>query len=304
MHSDTPSARFGPVTVYFGEKSGKYPDGNQVIVQGGEGVVAFDTPQVSNRLGAVFDEGVDMVVLGHVHEDHMAGLHRLPGVPVHVHERDVAAARSWEGLSRHFGYPPPVLEQLRRKIEIDFHYAPRPDALAYADGAVWDLGGGVRVRALHLPGHTAGHCALWVEPAGIAFIGDIDLSSFGPYYGDATSDLGDFRRSLARLGELDAAVWITSHHKGVYTERAAFDAALSAFTARIDAREAVLLERLRRQPATLDELVAGGLFYPPGHASTWTDAVERRAISQHLDELVAAGRVAKPDTQAAVYRLS
>jgi glyoxylase-like metal-dependent hydrolase (beta-lactamase superfamily II) len=291
MQPDTPSARFGPVTVYFGEKSGKYPDGNQLIVHGGDTVVAFDTPKVANRIGAAFDDAVDLVVLGHVHEDHMCGLHRLPGVPVHVHEADVEAVRSWEGLSRHFGYPPPVLETMRKKIDVDFHYAPRPDAQPYADGASWDLGGGVRVRALHFPGHTAGHCVLLVEPAGIAFIGDIDLSTFGPYYGDATSDLGDFRRSLARLGDLPASVWVTSHHKGVYTDRAAFQAALQAYTRRIDEREAVLVERLRERPRSLDELAAAGLLYPPGHKTAGTEAIERRTISQHLDELVAAGRV-------------
>ena len=31
---DTDIAEFGSVTLYFGEKSGKYPDGNQVVVRG------------------------------------------------------------------------------------------------------------------------------------------------------------------------------------------------------------------------------------------------------------------------------
>lgn len=303
MQPDTPSARFGPVTVYFGDRSGKYPDGNQVIVHGGDTVVAFDTPQVANRLGAAaFDDVVDVVILGHVHEDHLCGLHRLPQAPVHVHEHDVEAARSWEGLRRHFGYPAPALDAFRAKLDADFHYRPRPDALAYADGAEWDLGGGVRVRATHLPGHTAGHCALVVEPHGIAFIGDIDLSSFGPYYGDATSNLAKFRQSLARLPELDAKVWITSHHKGVYTERSAFDDALRAYTARRDEREARLVARLRAQPQSLDELAAGGFLYPKGYnASQAAPAIERRSIAQHLDELVAAGRVTHDGGQ---YRLS
>lgn len=303
MHPDTPSATFGPVTVYFGEKSGKYPDGNQVIVHGGDIVVAFDTPKVANRLGAtVFDDAVDMVILGHVHEDHMCGLHRLPRAPVHVHEADVDAARSWEGLRRHFGYPAPALDAFRAKLDAEFTYMPRPDALAYADGAEWDLGGGVRVRAVHLPGHTAGHCALIVEPHGIAFIGDMDLSSFGPYYGDATSNLGLFRQSLARLPELDAKVWITSHHKGVYTERGAFDDALRAYTARLDEREADLIERLRAGPLSLDELVARGFLYPAGfNPSPSSQAIERWSITQHLDELIAAGRVT---LDGARYRLS
>ena len=250
---ETAFAEFGPVRVYFGEKSGKYPDGNQVVVRGSDTMVVFDTPQVANRIPEVLADA-DLAILGHVHEDHMAGLHLMPGKPVHVHRADLQAARSFEELSRHYGYPQPVLDNLRRKIEADFHYAPRPDAVGYADGAVWDLGG-VCVRAAHLPGHTAGHCVLLVEPQGIAFIGDIDLSSFGPYYGDATSSLADFRHSLARLPELPATRWITSHHKGVVHERAQFLELLQAFAARIDEREARLLQMLSAGPQTLAELV-------------------------------------------------
>ncbi len=230
-----PRLDLGPVTVHFGEKTGKW-------------------------------------------------LHLLPNASVHVHEADVEAARSWAGLSRHYGYPPPILDALRVKIARDFHYAPRPDAIAYADGAQWDLGGGVRVRALHFPGHTAGHCVLLVEPEGIAFIGDIDLSGFGPYYGDASSNLADFRRSLARLPALPARAWITSHHRGVYTDRAAFEEALAAFAAK-------MLQMLAAGPQTLDELVRQRLLYPPHADDLWIDCAEARSIGQHLDELAAAGRV-------------
>ena len=170
-------------------------------MRGADTLAAFDTPLVANRLGQELLDA-DLVVLGHMHEDHAAGLHRLRHAAVHVHEADVEAARSWEGLSRHYGYRPQVLEAFRPKIEKDFHYVPRPDAVSYCDGASWDLGGGVTVRAFHLPGHTSGHCALVVEPGGIAFIGDIDLSSFGPYYGDAWSSLDDFERSLERCRDI------------------------------------------------------------------------------------------------------
>ena len=46
-----PVIRLGPVSVHLGEKSGKYPDGNQVVVRGADTLVAFDTPLVANRLG-------------------------------------------------------------------------------------------------------------------------------------------------------------------------------------------------------------------------------------------------------------
>ena len=66
-----PRAVFGRVTVFFGEKNGKYPDANQVIVRGSDTQAAFDTPVVANHIGPEFDR-TDIVILGHVHEDHMA----------------------------------------------------------------------------------------------------------------------------------------------------------------------------------------------------------------------------------------
>ena len=294
----------GAVTVYFGHKNGKYPDGNQVIVRGADARVAFDTPLVSNHIGPDFD-GVDMVVLGHVHEDHMAGLHRVPRAQVWAHEADVAAARSWPGLAAHYGYPGTTGEKLRQKIEAQFHYTPRPDAQSYADGHVWDLGGGVRITAHHLPGHTSGHCALVVEPAGVAFIGDIDLTGFGPYYGDATSSLPDFRRTLDKVKDLPVTQWVTSHHRGLISDRATFLQMLEAFAAKVDERSDKLMQMLSREPRTLSELVAERLLYPQGYEELWVNDAERRTIAQHLQELIARGRVqAQGEGDAARYALA
>ena len=266
-----PVIRHGAASVFFGEKSGKYPDGNQVVVRGADTLVAFDTPLVANRLGRELLDA-DLVILGH------------------VHEADLEAARSWAGLARHYGYGAAVLEGMKAKIERDFHYVPRPDAQPYRDGASWDLGGGVTVRAFHTPGHTRGHCVLLVEPDGIAFIGDIDLSSFGPYYGDATSSLVEFRRTLVAVKDIPANVWITSHHKGVITERTTFLSLLGAFAGRLDAREAAIADYLRRQPATLAELVEHRFLYPKALDDLYYADAERRTIEQHLEELAAAGR--------------
>jgi len=287
-----PTFELGPVRVYAGEKNGKYPDGNQVIVEGRERRAVFDSPLVANRIGADFDEA-DLVIQGHVHEDHVAGLHRLPDVPVYVHHADLAAMQSWEGLGRAYGLNPEVLARMLPKVVRDFNYAPRPDAVGYGDGAEWDLGGGVRVQAIHLPGHTSGHCGLLVEPVGVVFIGDIDLTGFGPYYGDATSSLSAFRASLARLPDIPARVWVTSHHRGVYTDRDRMLADLAAFAGKIDQRSQRLLALLQEQPRTLEELVAIGLIYPPGFEELWVEAAERYSITMHLEELVDAGAVTR-----------
>ncbi len=295
---------FGPVRIYLGDKSGKYPDGNQVIVQGRDTRVAFDTPLVSRHIGDDLDQ-VDLLILGHVHEDHAVSQGRLTGARVQVHQADLAAAQSWDGLARHYGYPAPVLATVRAMIERDFSWAPRPDATGYTDGALWELGGGVRVRAHHLPGHTAGHCALVEESTGVAFIGDIDLTGFGPYYGDASSSLAQFQRSLERVKDIDARVWVTSHHRGVITERAAFLQAVERFAHKIDERNDKLLGYLRERPHTLEQLVARRLLYPVGFELPYVESAERRSIALHLAQLQQAGAVcAEAESDGEIYTLA
>jgi glyoxylase-like metal-dependent hydrolase (beta-lactamase superfamily II) len=281
--------RLGPVDVFFGEKSGKFPDGNQVIVRGKDALAIFDTPMVSNRLEKEL-RAADLAILGHVHEDHVAGLHLIPQTPVHVPSADLAALQSLAGLGLHYGYGPKVTEAMVERAQTRFHFVPRPQALAYADDATWDLGQ-VRVRSVHMPGHTGGHSVLLVEPHNIAFIGDIDLSSFGPYYGDACSDLQAFRSSLRRMESVPASAWITSHHKGVVTDHGRFLQLLGQFSSAIERREEALLAALSNSPSTLEELVAMRFVYPRDFDDLYVQDVERRTIGQHLTTLLASGRI-------------
>jgi len=291
------TAQFGPVTVVLGDRSGKYPDGNQILLEGSDTRAVFDTPRItrefSSGLGGWFDT-VDLAILGHVHEDHVVGLPRLKSAGVFVHEGDLEAARSWEGLAKHYGYAADVLAQLRPQIERDFDWQPCAHAQGYQDGASWNLGG-VKIQALHMPGHTRGHSVLWVEPIGLAFLGDIDLTGFGPYYGDATSSLSDFRTTLARVRELPASIWVTSHHRGVIQDRANFEAALAAFVSKIDQRSERIVELLRSGLRTIEELVQVRVLYPPHANAVWLDGAERRTITQHIDELVLQGRIEQRD---------
>jgi glyoxylase-like metal-dependent hydrolase (beta-lactamase superfamily II) len=290
--------RLGPVDVYFGEKSGKFPDGNQVIVRGKDSLAIFDTPMVSNRIEEQI-RAADMAILGHVHEDHVAGLHLIAQTPVHAPAEDLGALQSHAGLGLHYGYRPHVSQAMVERAQTRFHFVARPHALAYKDDATWDLGR-VKVRSIHMPGHTGGHSVLLVEPHGIAFIGDIDLSSFGPYYGDACSDLSAFRDSLRRLESVPASAWITSHHKGVITDHEQFLQMLRQFSQAIERREERLLAVLSASPATLADLVEMRFVYPATFNDVYVQDVERRTISQHLASMLATGRVSR---DGEIYRV-
>jgi glyoxylase-like metal-dependent hydrolase (beta-lactamase superfamily II) len=219
----------------------------------------------------------------------VAGNHRYPDAPWHLHTLDLPGIRSLEGLMEIYGYAGPVGDDFERVVVDQFHYTPRADALAFADGDVFDLGG-VRVRVIHAPGHTRGHSLFHVEPDDVLYLGDIDLSSFGPYYGDAWSSLEDFERTLVHVRGIDARWYATFHHVGVLDGPAAFRERLDRFAAVIADREARLLAYLAA-PRTLDEVAAHRFVYRPADPVSFAEPVERRSMGQHIARLVRDGRV-------------
>jgi glyoxylase-like metal-dependent hydrolase (beta-lactamase superfamily II) len=289
MNSDR---QFGAVTVIVGENNGKYPHGNSLLVRGRNATAIIDPSLSVVARAAEFRERADLVVQSHVHEDHVAGVHLFPNAEVHAHREDAPGLRSLDGLMEIYGYA--GLDAAMRQLVVSiFHYVERPDTRDFENGKLFDLGGAA-IRVIHLPGHTRGHCVLLVEPAGVLFLGDIDLTGFGPYYGDAWSDLERFEQSLAAVGVIDARVWVSFHHVGVIEDRATFEDKLRRFHGKIGERERNLLEFLR-QPHTLPEMVAHRFIYPPHANLPYIDAAERRSIEQHLQRLVVRGDVQRVD---------
>lgn len=268
------------VTLLPGRDGGVFPHGNPLVVRGGETVVQVDS-SLDHPAGEV-----DLVVLSHAHEDHLVGLGET-AAPVTVHRADLAPVRSWEEFCRvtHLEASDEAADFQRRT----FAMTPRPDAAAFDDGDVIEVGGGVTIRVIALPGHTAGHCGFLIEPDGVFFTADVDLSSFGPVYCDEGSLLADVRSSLARCAEVEAAVYATFHHKGPYTDRALFLADLAGHAAALDRRDErideLLAERGGPDGCEPGELVGRGVvFATDGRRPWYADVMERHMIAAHLAE--------------------
>jgi glyoxylase-like metal-dependent hydrolase (beta-lactamase superfamily II) len=279
----------GRVTVLFGEKQGKYPQGNTLVVRGDQESLVIDP-----CLGLIPRQGrlpaIDRVVNSHCHEDHIAGNHLFPGVPWHLHEDDAPGMRSLDDFLAIYGFDDEAVDRAFRPLVLNqFHFTPRADIATFRDGDVFELGG-CRMRVIHAPGHTRGHCAFHIEPDDVLYLGDIDLSSFGPYYGDAWSDLEAFEQTLAKVREIDARHYVTFHHVGVLEGQPAFLERLDRFAAVIRQREARLLEFLR-EPHTLEEVAEHRFIFRPGDPVSFIDCVERRSMAQHIVRLLREGRL-------------
>ncbi len=281
----------GSTTVLFGEKQGKYPHGNSLLVRGSERTAIIDPSlAVIPRQEAGGLPPVDLVINSHCHEDHVAGNFLFPDVPWHLHEADAPGLASLDAFMAIYSFDDQAIDAgFREVIQKQFHVTPRDDVESYRDGDVFDLGGGVTIRVIHTPGHTRGHCALHVMPDDVLYLGDIDLSSFGPYYGDAWSDLEDFERSLEKVRHLEARHYATFHHIGV-VDRETFLSRLGRYAAVIDDREERLLAFLS-EPRSLAEVADHRFVYRPGDAVLFAPPVERRSMGMHIDRLVGRGRV-------------
>jgi glyoxylase-like metal-dependent hydrolase (beta-lactamase superfamily II) len=290
----------GRTTVLVGERNGKYPQGSSLLVEGGEETAIID-PSVAVAEGRFALPGVDRVLNSHCHEDHVAGNGRFPDVPWHLHDADLVGIRSLDGIMAIYGFDGAIDTAWRQVVVEQFHFTSRPDPTAFRDGDVFDLGGGVRVRVIHAPGHTRGHSFFHVEPDDVLYLGDVDLSSFGPYYGDAWSSLEDFERTLAMARTIEARFYATFHHIGVLEGRAAFLERLDRYAGVIADRERRLLEFLH-EPRTLDEIAEHRFVYRPQDPVSFAEPVERRSMGQHVARLVAAGRVQEVEAGRFVAR--
>ena len=75
--------------------------------------------------------------------------------------------------------------------------------------------GDVILLPIYTPGHTIDHYCFYEPNERILFSFDIDLTSFGPWYGHHESDIKEFKTSIERLYELDIKILVSSHRRMV-----------------------------------------------------------------------------------------
>ncbi len=277
------------VSILQGEGLGAYPSGNSVLVRGsGESILIDPSVTVVAKGGAPVD--VDAVVNSHGHEDHLPGNGLFTDARVHIHEADLPAAQSLDGLLDIFGFSDEVRAEQAVSFVEELHYAPRPDAQGFTDGHVFDLGD-VNVTAMHLPGHTRGHSGFHID-GGVFFLSDIDLSGFGPYYGDVWSDLDQFEESLRVVRDVEAEYYVTFHQKGVIKGRETFLTMLDKFHSVIGRRHGEMLDFLA-EPQSLEEMAEKRFVYRPHVDIPFVETVERRTAELHVQRMLTNGEAAE-----------
>jgi len=280
--------QFGPLKLIPGANRGRHPYSNSVYVEGAGVLIDAGADEARYR-ELIAGPGVKEIWLSHWHEDHCTYLDLFAGLPLTQMEIEAEALTDIEVLIDWYGISDEEHRaRMRNVIMSDFHFKPRRATRYFTPGETIDLGV-CTVQIIPAPGHTPGSVVFFFPEPAVCFLGDYDLTRFGPWYADRDSSIDDTIMSLRRLQQLPVKTWLTGHEDGCFEGDAT--AAFDAYLAVIDEREAKLLDFLS-QPRSMDEIVAACIVYrKPREPKIFYEWSEGAFMGKHLDRLMKRGAV-------------
>jgi len=251
--------------------------------------VLLDTSFGADNLQELKKIPIDLIVNTHFHEDHILNNFHFPRAQVWMHALDAPGARTLDAFLEYYGFAEFGGDQIGQDfIEgLDLHAT--PVHMELAGGETLDFGQ-VKLMVIHTPGHTPGHCAFYEEKSGLLFSADVDLASFGPWYGHRCSNIDDFLQSIDLCLEINPKM-IVSSHKGIIEDD--IPGRLKRYAEAIYRKEDEILKALE-VPQTIEELALKQIVF--GEQNTLNDLLmwmEKMSLDQHLQRLLAHDEVVK-----------
>lgn len=261
-----------------GEKEGRFPFAHSFLVEG-DARALIDTGAGIERLRRLCNRAhLDMIIASHSHPDHTAGNWLFDDLPIHAPRQAADTFGRLAALSERFTESGPLAETWRRFIGERMGFRDAQPTHTFDDNHHFDFGK-VRFVAFHAPGHMIDHTCFFEPTHGVLLSFDIDLTSFGPWYGHRESDIEQFKTSIRRVMALRPKIVISSH-MGIIKD--GVQARLSRFLAVFDEREA-MIRRLMEAGYSLTEMVDlspiyGGHRFAPELLRYWEEQMIRKHI--------------------------
>lgn len=277
---------FGPVWFIPGANNGKYPFCHSIYIEGSG--ILIDPASDRQRLEEIRNRhGVKAVWLSHWHEDHFMHLDLFDDVPLLISGEDAPPLSDLDILLDCYGVGNSQDREYWRRLMIEhFNFRPRLPHGRLEGGTSIGLDN-LTVDVIATPGHTPGHLAFYFREPDVLFLGDYDLTKFGPWYGDVHSSIEQTISSIKKLKQIPARVLLTSHEAGIFETPA--DAPWSQYEGVIQQREDKLRKALD-YPKSLEDIVNMYLFYGrPREPKAFFEFCERALIKKHLDHLEQQG---------------
>jgi glyoxylase-like metal-dependent hydrolase (beta-lactamase superfamily II) len=154
----------------------------------------------------------------HFHWDHIGANALFTERAIHASEVELVAQEPDVAFIRQAMQSPTARAVLPASFDpAQYRAIPKPATCVLHDNDLIDLGGrGLRV--LHVPGHSPGHVAYWLEASHMLFTGD--TAYLGPVYACFEgSDPVAFAQSVKRLAALPGVATICPGHNDIIREQ-------------------------------------------------------------------------------------
>ncbi len=209
------SDEFKNIFFIEGEQNARYPYSHSILI----GDYLIDTGISHKRLRKLKKTfPIKNVILSHWHEDHISGNSLFKDVKFYCHLRDKPIIEDIEKIIPYYNVENTIVgDELKNFIEM-FRMKNTKIDYAIEDNQITNIGDQLKLKILHTPGHTAGHCAFYEQNSKIAFFGDIDLTKY-PYYGNIDASLIEFEKSIEKLNNMDIETAITGHRDIIYGKK-------------------------------------------------------------------------------------
>lgn len=248
------------------------------LVLGNSHALLVDTCGGIGNIRACVEDMTDLpvtVALTHGHDDHLSGAYWYE--EAYLSPLD-GGERCWDLVEDHSSR---IRQQVIDEgiVDEDTPFAlrdgARPQERAVADGDVFDLGGRT-VRAVALPGHTAGSMAYLVEDLSVLLSGDAVTPIMCLFFDESLS-IQDWRdKTLSRMQGLSFTHFYTGHHDHAFPKET-----LPSFD---KAAEYALGDRgMQWEHARLHEF--RGIIHLCPCETFDADSVDFRAVIDHWHEL-------------------
>ncbi|HDZ19421.1 MAG TPA: MBL fold metallo-hydrolase [archaeon] len=277
------SEEFKDIFFIKAPRNGKYPYSHSLLI----GDYLIDTGISSRLLRKLKREfQINNVLLSHWHEDHTSGNRLLRNVKFFIHKDDEFLIKNINKINEYYGISDTQTEDSFEWLMQSLRLENTEIEKALDNREVIAIGEFYQVEVIHTPGHTAGHCAFVELNSKIAFLADIDLTSF-VFYAGIDSNLIDFENSLKTLKDIDIEIAITSH-LGVVRGSKEIKKALDNYQSIIDKRDQRILSCFSEvKTLTLKDLNAKNLIYK--HYSDFKNyeiVAEMIMLQKHFDKFL------------------
>lgn len=285
--------KWGCLTFIPGQNKSRYPHCNSLFID--DEIKAIIDPGSDRAFlkNLESNRGVDVIVNSHCHEDHTYYNYLFEDSQLWVHEKEAPCYRSYAVLMDYYGLKDSPYQQEWHDLLVGrCNVRERAPTREFKDGDVLDFGR-TKAQVIYTPGHSIGHCSFYFPDEGILFIADYDLTPFGPWYGDRTSDIDETRSSMERLLSLPADVYITSHETGIV--EGDVTGLAEQYLEVIAWREKKLIEFIG-QPRTMREIINHWIIYGKERQPRFFfELGEEGMMGKHLERLIKKGLVRQND---------